>query len=206
MRSTSFNAMDDLLISGNEIEDCDRAILLSAGIPPLGPVPPNGVDDNTQTDAAIIGNVFRGYRSAGVLVFGAVGSPNSGGHSSSRNRIDGLTIAGNTFEAAAGGSAIGLALVAGQSNGGGGYSNGIAADNEIRHVRITGNTFRHNRVALSLNGGVRPGATGNLLSIEALSANLFDENAEDQSTVVDAEGATGNRIELPPRRRRSVRH
>jgi hypothetical protein len=204
-RSTEFNVMNDLLVSGNEIADSDRAILLSAGNWPLGPVAPTTVDENTLTGAVIVENNIHGYRSAGMQVFGGVASPSGGGHSSSHNRIEGLTIAGNTFEAAPGGSANGLEIAAGQSNGGGGYASGIAIGNEIRRVSITGNTFRGNHVALSLIGGVRPGATGNLLSVEAMSGNIFDSNEQDQSIAADAEGATGNRIELPPKRR-SVRH
>ena len=194
-RSTSFNVMSDLLISGNEIADSSRAILLTAGNWPLNNVAPTAVDDNTLTGAAIIGNNIHGYRGAGLQVFGAVAASSSGAHTSSRNRIDGLTIAGNTFEAAAGEFIVGVEIVGGQSNG------PTAAANEIRHLNITGNTFRNNRVGLSLIGGRHPGSTGNLLSIAAMSPNRFEQNFQDVVTMVDAEGATGNRIEITGRRR-----
>jgi hypothetical protein len=54
-------------------------------------------------------------------------------------------------------------------------------------------------------GGFHAGATGNVVSILAISPNVFESNFQDTQTVVDMDGATGNRIEYTSRRR-TARH
>ena len=198
-RATAFNTMTDLSVSGNEIADGDRGIQLSAGELPFANVAPTAVDDNTLIGAAIIGNNVHGYHFTGLQVYGAVGSSSSGPHSSSRNRIDGLTITGNTFEAAPGNFTSGLEIFGAQSQP------NTAAANIVRRVTVAGNTFRGNGVALTLDGGDGPNATGNLLSLDAISPNTFDHNGADMIVRVDDHGASGNRIEYTSRRR-TARH
>ena len=194
-RATSFNVMSDLLVSGNEIADAERAVIIAAGNWPLADVAPTAVDDNTLSGVRFIGNDIHGYRFTGLQVYGAVGASSSGAHTSSRNRLDGLTITGNRFETSAGGFPAGVEIVGGQSNG------TAAASNEILRVTIAGNVFRGNSPALSVIGGRRPGATGNRVSIEAMSPNTFEGNAQDLFVAVDTEGAVGNRIEITSKRR-----
>lgn len=198
-RATSFNTMSDLLVANNEVTGGFVGITVSAGNWSLSEDAPTGVDDNTLSDTVVTGNFIHDYQNVGLAVWGGHANMSSGPHTASRNRVDGLLIAGNVFEGTAGRFNTGVEIVAGDSVGG-----RTAAGNSISGVTIAGNTLRSNQVGFSLIGGRGTAATGNVLSIIAVSPNVFDGNARDVATVVDAEGASNNRIEMISRRRPAI--
>lgn len=190
-RATSHNTIEDVLVAGNEITGGGSALLLSASDLPT-PYDARSDDGNALRGVIVRDNVFRGYGAAGMLVWGGVSNGSAG--SSSGNALDGITITGNTFEGDAARRPSGLVITGGDCSGGAATANGV------RGVTIAGNVFRNNGVALSLIGGRGQCAAGNTLSVTSMSANTVEQNVTALQVIENAEGASGNRINLPRRR------
>jgi hypothetical protein len=185
-RATSHNTVEDVLVAGNEVDGGGLGLLISASDLPT-PYDARNDDDNAMRGVVVRDNVFRGYGAAGMLVWGGVSNGAAG--SSSRDALEGIAITGNTFE----GGPIGLEITAGDCRA------GTAANNSVRGVTIGGNVFRNNGVALSLIGGRGPCATGNTLAVASMSANRVEQNGTALQVIENADGANGNRVDLPRR-------
>jgi hypothetical protein len=187
-RIAAGNILDTVTIAGNQIVATTRAIAVSAADLPAPDSDSAGFDSHRIRQLVIRDNTASGYSDAGIRLW--AGLANRG--TVTANSVEDVSVANNILT---GGSAqaTAIVIVAGESRG------GIARNNAIRGLSVTGNRAVGGATGIAFIGGNGHQASSNSIEVLHFSGNDFPQ----ASAVENQSGASGNAVRFP--RRRAVR-
>jgi hypothetical protein len=196
-RSTSDNVMSDIQVDHNTIVDpLSFGVMVSVGDGSTYFTDyPNaaGIENNQISGLQITNNTISDYGEAGIKIWGACGV--KGSQFESNNRLDQVTISGNTithqgipvpYE-----PADGIAILAGDNFG------SPVQGNVIQDASIFSNTISGNNNGILLIGGRGSGVQGNRIIIAGMPANILAGNTAEITIMDNTQGALGNFVDLP---------